>query len=194
MTDRYALTPDFRIVSGGQTGADMAGLDWAIANGVTHGGWCPKGRKSESGPIDLVYCLSETPSANYLQRTEWNVRDSDATLIFTMDDQLEGGSKRTREFADRHKKPWMHFRPGVHPKFIGTFLHQHHVRLLNIAGKRASGAADVHGFVTQALDAALCAPDSAGPGVGLRAACSAAQPRPRIQRPRHRQRSPHCTP
>jgi hypothetical protein len=39
----------------------------------------PKGRKAEDGPIDSKYPLKETPSASYLQRTEWNVRESDAT-------------------------------------------------------------------------------------------------------------------
>ncbi|MGI8605082.1 MAG: YpsA SLOG family protein [Verrucomicrobiales bacterium] len=64
-----------RIISGGQTGADRAALDWAIANGVPHGGWCPKGRLAEDGPIPDRYQLTETPTANYLQRNEWNVRD-----------------------------------------------------------------------------------------------------------------------
>ena len=40
-----------KIVSGGQTGADRGGLDAAILLGVPHGGWCPKGRKSEDGVI-----------------------------------------------------------------------------------------------------------------------------------------------
>ena len=143
MIDRHPISPEFRIVSGGQDGADAAALDWVIANGVDHGGWCPKGRKSESGLIDARYRLSETPTASYLQRTEWNVRDSDAALIFAPDDELDGGSKRTAEIADRHGKPWLHFRPGVHPKFIAGFLARHEVRVLNVAGKRASAAPGV---------------------------------------------------
>jgi hypothetical protein len=38
-----------KIVSGGQTGADRAALDWAISHGVPHGGWCPSGRVAEDG-------------------------------------------------------------------------------------------------------------------------------------------------
>jgi len=60
------------IVSGGQTGADRAALDWAMEHGIQHGGWCPKGRKAEDRPIDARYQLKETPSADYIQRTEWN--------------------------------------------------------------------------------------------------------------------------
>jgi len=96
---------DLKIISDAQTGADRAALDWAIQNQVDHGGWCPKGRKAEDGPIDLLYQLKETPRADYLQRTEWNVRDSHGTVIFTLSEELTGGSKRTAEFAEKHQKP-----------------------------------------------------------------------------------------
>jgi hypothetical protein len=97
-----------KIVSGGQTGADRAALDYAIAIGIPHGGWCPKGRKAEDGLIGPGYALAETPRADYLQRTEWNVRDTDGTVIFTVAAKLTGGSKRTAEFAARHSKPVIH--------------------------------------------------------------------------------------
>ena len=80
----------FKIVSGGQTGADRAALDWAIRHKVPHGGWCPKNRKAEDGVIVRRYKLIETPTANYAQRTEWNVRDSDATVIFNIAAALKG--------------------------------------------------------------------------------------------------------
>src|SRR5262245_48879825 len=73
-----------RIVSGAQTGADRAALDFAIKHDIRHGGWCPKGRRAEDGQIPERYALEETPSTNYLQRTEWNVRDSDATVIISV--------------------------------------------------------------------------------------------------------------
>ena len=66
------------------------------------GGWCPKGRKAEDGPIEAKYPLKESPSASYLQRTEWNVRDSDATVLFSLASELTGGSKKTVEFAKKH--------------------------------------------------------------------------------------------
>src|ERR1700741_2371226 len=72
------------------------------------GGWFPKGRKAEDGPIDLKYPLKETPSASYLQRTEWNVRNSDATVLFSIESIIAGGSKKTVEFALEHNKPWLH--------------------------------------------------------------------------------------
>jgi hypothetical protein len=58
--------------------------------------------------IPPQYQLAETPSVSYLQRTEWSVRDSDGTVIFTMAAKLAVGSKRTAEFANKHGKPWLH--------------------------------------------------------------------------------------
>jgi hypothetical protein len=101
------------------------------------------------------YQLRETPSAAYLQRTEWNVRDSDATLIFTLDDKLDGGSKRTAAFADSLGKPWLHVRPGVHPKYVARFLARHGVKVLNVAGKRESSAPGVGNLVREVLSQAL---------------------------------------
>lgn len=155
MSDVFELGPRFTIVSGGQSGADLAGLDWAIEHRLAHGGWCPKGRKTEDGPLPAVYQLVETPSAAYLQRTEWNVRDSDATIIFTLAEKLDGGSRRAADFAKKLGKPHMHFRPGVHPKFIARFLARHAVTRLNIAGKRESSAPGIAAFVRAALAAAL---------------------------------------
>ena len=97
-----------RIVSGGQTGADRAGLDWALANAVPHEGWCPAGRRAEDGEIASGYALRETAGAGYLVRTEWNVRDSDGTVIFSLAARLGGGSMRTLEFAQRAGKPVLH--------------------------------------------------------------------------------------
>src|SRR5215475_32029 len=99
-----------KIVSGGQTGADSAALDWAIKRGISHGGWCPKDRKAEDGTIDRRYNLVETPSEDYSQRTEWNVRDSDGTAVFSIRRELRGGSLLTVELAGNRKKPVIHLR------------------------------------------------------------------------------------
>ncbi len=97
-----------RIISGGQTGADRAALDWAISNNILHGGWCPKGRLAEDGRINPKYELDETPKTEYIQRTEWNVRDSDATVIFSIKPILTGGSLATKDLANIHGKPLLH--------------------------------------------------------------------------------------
>jgi len=81
-----------KIISGGQTGADQAALDAAIEMGIPHGGWIPKGRLTEAGPLPEKYNLQEMPSKDYLKRTQQNVLDSDGTLFFSHGD-LTGGSK-----------------------------------------------------------------------------------------------------
>jgi hypothetical protein len=148
-----------KIISGGQTGVDRAALDWAIANGVTHGGWCPKGRMAEDGVTGNRYQLKETPNANYIQRTEWNVRDSDATVIFTVADQLTGGSERTAEFAAAHGRPCLHLaseRSGDDPALVlRQFVADHGVQVLNVAGSRASEEPAVGDFVKATLDEAF---------------------------------------
>lgn len=66
MRETLFTMPPAKIVSGGQTGADRAALDWAIFHDIPHGGWCPKGRKPEDGILSAQYQLTETPSATYL--------------------------------------------------------------------------------------------------------------------------------
>jgi hypothetical protein len=145
------------IVSGGQTGADRAALDWALEHNVPCGGWCPKGRKAEDGPIDPKYPLKETPSSSYLQRTEWNVRDSDATVLFSIQPTLSGGSKRTMEFARKHKKPRLHLSAGDNAAAdkLKAFTEEHRVKILNVAGPRASNEPGVAEFVMRTLEEAF---------------------------------------
>jgi hypothetical protein len=121
------------------------------------GGWCPKGRKAEDGPIDLKYPLKETPSASYLQRTEWNVRDSDATVLFSIESALTGGSKKTVEFARKHKKPNLHLCAGdkAAAENLRAFVEEHRVKVLNVAGPRASNGPGVGEFVMRTLQVAF---------------------------------------
>jgi hypothetical protein len=72
-----------KIISGGQTGADRAALDFALKFNIPHGGWIPKGRIAEDGPLPAKYQLQEMPTSSYPKRTEQNVIDSDGTLILS---------------------------------------------------------------------------------------------------------------
>jgi hypothetical protein len=141
-----------RVVSGGQTGADRAALDWAIEHGIAHGGWCPRGRRAEDGEIPQRYRLRETPLRDYQQRTRWNVRDSDATLIFSRAAELSGGSAYTARCAERIRRPWQHVHPGTDGvAAIRSFLEQHAVRTLNIAGPRVSTDPAIYDYVLSVL-------------------------------------------
>jgi hypothetical protein len=164
------------IISGGQTGADRAALDFAIAHGLAHGGWCPRGRRAEDGVIPARYELQETPSPKYAERTEWNVRDSDATVIFTIKAHAEGGTLRTIEFAQQFAKPWIQVARDARVMALGAaaegspgtlsfgaqaarlrkFLDRQQVRRLNVAGPRASQEPEIASFVYQVLQIAFC--------------------------------------
>ncbi len=143
-----------KIVSGGQTGADRAALDWAIENGIPHGGWCPKGRMAEDGPIPKRYNLTETPSRDYPQRTEWNARDSDGTVVFSIAPILSGGSKKTVSFAKKHKKPVIHIcrENQNRAETLLQFIRSSGIRILNVAGPRASKEPEIGEFVKRTLE------------------------------------------
>jgi hypothetical protein len=101
-----------KIISGGQTGVDRAALDVAIERGMSWGGWCPKGGWAEDFPdppglLNKYPKLRETPSSQPEQRTEWNVRDSDALLILTDRYGLtvSKGTKHAKEWANHYTKP-----------------------------------------------------------------------------------------
>jgi hypothetical protein len=151
------------IVSGGQTGADRAALDFAIRTGLAHDGWCPRGRLAEDGPLDVRYELRETPTANYAERTSCNVRDSDATVLFTTRPELTGGTRLTAEMATEQGKPLLHLcRENAGPLEAAVelrkFLANHRVVRLNVAGPRASQDADVAAYVDAVLSTALTSP------------------------------------
>ena len=131
-----------KIISGGQTGVDQAALDAAINLAVAHGGWIPKGRMTESGPLPKKYQLKETRSSSYADRTEKNVRDADGTLIISHG-LLSGGSEYTREMAIKHKRPWLHIDLSQMAAFqaaseVNQWVLQEKIEILNVAGPRAS--------------------------------------------------------
>jgi hypothetical protein len=144
-----------KIISGGQTGADRAALDFAIEQKIPHGGWCPKGRKAEDGPIASRYRLRETPSVRYSQRTEWNVRDGDGTAVFCIKPRLAGGSARTVVMATSLKKPLLRISrkkdAGFAKERLVRFLLEHKIGTLNVAGPRASEEPEVYEFVREIL-------------------------------------------
>jgi len=138
-----------KIISGGQTGADRAALDVAIAHGIPHGGWIPKGRKTEAGRLSTKYQLQEMPTNSYPERTEKNVVDSDGTLIISHGN-LTGGSEYTREMAKKHGKPWIHVDASKHSvdaavEVIRAWVSGNQIKVLNVAGPRASKDAKIYG-------------------------------------------------
>lgn len=132
-----------KIISGGQTGADRAALDAAIQLGITHGGWLPKGRKTENGPLSNHYALLEMDSPSYKRRTEKNVIESDATLIVSFG-PLTGGSALTESLTIKHDRPCLTLDLDEITMDAAVFatekwLQRYKISVLNVAGPRASG-------------------------------------------------------
>jgi hypothetical protein len=153
------LTELRTIVSGGQTGADRAALDWAIEHGVPHGGWCPAGRRAEDGPLDVRYQLMETEGEGYRARTVRNVRDSDATLIVNLG-ELEGGSLETLRIAERRGKPVRVVQADAPPDesdivSLRAWLGAVRVGRLNVAGPRESKRPGIYAATLGLLDRVL---------------------------------------
>lgn len=131
-----------KIISGGQTGADRAALDVAIKLGIPYGGWIPKGRLAENGPIPARYKLQEMPTDSYAARTEQNVADSDGTLIIARG-KLSGGSDYTREMALKHKKQLLYVDLNLHEpmdaaSLIASWIKLQRIEILNVAGPRTT--------------------------------------------------------
>jgi hypothetical protein len=149
-----------RIVSGAQTGADRAALDVALALGIDCGGWVPQGRVAEDGIIPAHYPnLWETQTADPECRTECNVRDSDATLIFSHN-ALLGGSEYTVQKAQEHGKPCLHIDFGqlsiaAAVSEIGAWIALLQPAVLNIAGPRASDDPLIYAKTRQVLEELL---------------------------------------
>lgn len=137
-----------KIVSGGQTGADQAGLDVAIELGIPHGGWVPRGRKTEAGRLADRYHVKEISSISYIQRTLMNVIDSDGTLLISHG-KVSGGSAVTRALAAKHGKPCLHVdlnevETGEAVAAATNWIDAREIKILNVAGPRASEDAGIY--------------------------------------------------
>lgn len=148
-----------KVVSGGQTGADRAALDWAARHGAPYGGWCPKGGLAEDLPeppglLASYPLLRETPSADPAQRTSWNVRDSDATLVVLPPGvRLDGGSAYTVREAVRLGRPHL-VTHGEEAEVVRAWLATLPGTLtLNVAGPRESRAPGSYATCCRLLDA-----------------------------------------
>ena len=146
-----------KIISGGQTGADRAALDFAMRHNIPHGGWIPKGRLTEAGPLAPKYQLKEMPTGEYPKRTEQNVLNADGTLIVSRG-KLTGGSALTQALAARHRKPCLHVNMDTvsvenAAELIGTWISKEGVEILNVAGPKASTDPGIYDTTLKLLEA-----------------------------------------
>ena len=140
------MTTIAKIISGGQTGVDRAALDVAIVLGIPHGGWCPRGRRSEDGRVPDCYALTETTTDDYRERTRLNIQDAHGTLILTVGKPSGGTLLTLRECAVRpHSVIDLAradaFSVGAVREWLRTAMPG---RTLNVAGPRESKCPGVY--------------------------------------------------
>ncbi len=144
-----------KIISGGQTGADRAALQWARAHGHPTGGWMPEGFRAEDGKhpeMAILYGMKQTMDWRYGPRTRLNVQEADKTLIFG--NHNSPGCRLTIKFCEKFQKPYAVVKfPGRFPiiAFIREFVYG--VNVLNIAGNREQKNPGIGEFVKKTLTA-----------------------------------------
>ena len=149
-----------KVISGGQTGVDRAALDVAMRLGIAHGGWVPKGRLAEDGPLPSYYQVEEMPTEEYAARTEKNVLAADGTLIISRG-QPTGGTDYTRRMALKHGKQLLHIdltlnqQPSTAGSLIASWIQMNRIEILNVAGPRESGDPQIYSEAATILAHAL---------------------------------------
>lgn len=142
-----------KVISGGQRGVDRAALDVAIALGLEHGGWCPKGRRAEDGTIPMRYHLRQTESSGYVQRTRLNIFHANHTLVLSCGVPT-GGTLRTMQICQGENCPYTHV--DLQEVRTGTFTfvrgRLYGVEVLNVAGPRASKCPEAYHLASSFLE------------------------------------------
>ena len=154
-----------KIISGGQTGADLAAVQSARIYKMDTGGWIPKDFRNENNSLSLKAArslgLKQTPGSDYYTRTRWNVRDSDGTLIIG---EISGGSLLTQSYCQKMNKPKLMLdypRPlelllfydsgtlisqNLISRMISQWVRENNIKILNVAGNRESKNPGIYDF------------------------------------------------
>ena len=142
---------------------DRAALDAAIRLGIAYGGWCPRGGWAEDLPhppgVLTAYAeLRETPSADPAERTVWNVRDSDVTLVLLPEGADSPGTTLATTTAEDLGRPCLIADPGdshVVDAVRASLAGLDSGTVLNVAGPRESEAPGCYDVALAVLSALL---------------------------------------
>jgi hypothetical protein len=139
------------VISGGQTGVDQAALFAARDAGLLTGGWAPLGWRTQAGPAPWLadFGLRAHASADYGPRTDQNVADASAVLIFG--DATSPGCQRTASAANRFGRParvvrWHPGLPLPDAADIRAWLVRVRPAVLDVAGNREESAPGIYWF------------------------------------------------
>jgi len=152
------------ILANGQTGASRAALDFAIQHRYTHGGWAPRKRIAEDGPIPVKYQLTTLPDTDGRQQTRLNVRHSDATLIVAIA-PLDDDTLAVQNLAQQLGKPSLCVLlddrvPASTASNTREWLRTHEIAVLHITGPRESEHPGLYQQTTALLEAMNLAEDN----------------------------------
>jgi hypothetical protein len=145
-----------KLVSGGQNGADLAGLIVAKKFGITTGGWIPKGFKTLNGPkpeYAILYGIQEHSAVTYPPRTYANVKDSDGTIRFAFD-FTSAGEVLTKKAIDQYKKPYIDvdvLNP-IPSQNVAGWIVENNIGVLNVAGNSEKSFSGIGIFVQEYLE------------------------------------------
>ena len=148
-----------KFICGGQTGVDRAVLDACLENDFPCGGWCPKGRLAEDGPIPEKYPLFETDSIDYAVRTEKNVLAADATVIF-FDGEMSGGVLLSKEIAIQYNVPFLEIDYSKISDLeiavaLKKFLKSSSFNVVNFSGPRESESVSAYPVIKKSVIALI---------------------------------------
>ncbi|MEM1154051.1 MAG: putative molybdenum carrier protein [Pseudomonadota bacterium] len=151
------------VLAGGQTGVDQSSQLAAMENGILCAGWCPPGRVCESGTIPSRFPLVETPVERSPDapdvprslRTQWNARDSDATLILAprSNDSEDPGTDWTSIAAKQYGKPVYVVDPysASAQEAITDWIYINQIHILNCAGPSEKTSPGISERVTELM-------------------------------------------
>jgi len=119
---------------------------------ATSSGRCTNAIRSR---LRLFPC-SSTPEADYDTRTRRNVEDADGTLILNLG-TLDGGTALTVAHARQIGKPCLvvALEEGIEPAMFLTWLAEHRITVLNVAGPRERQRPGVYAAVYRCLETLL---------------------------------------
>ena len=149
-----------KIISGGQTEAERAALDAAINLNIPHGGWIPKGRITEKGPLPATYKLQEIPSSSRVDRIEQNVIDSDGTLILSHGTLIENADDILK-MVEKHRRPWIHIDLDITAPLdavlkIRSWIVEETIEVLNVGGTNAGEDQQLYEKTKEIVEGTIC--------------------------------------
>lgn len=140
-----------KIISGGQTGVDLAALKIAQEFGIETGGWMPKGFKNQTGnhpEYKELYGMMEHTSPKYPPRTALNVKESDGTLRIAVNFNSTG-EVLTMQMIRQYSKPYLDIDAlidDITPEQVVEWILNNQIRVLNIAGNSERTAKNIEQF------------------------------------------------